>query len=427
MKKFFTLFAMLSLALSASADYFNPDVSGNYCVFYESGMQDVNFNKVYAYNSQGRVTGVWPGDDLVQEGTYNGKTLYKATFTSEPEYVIFSGNGKQTVDLGFTNKGYYYVDKKEGNNYSVSWVYDVSTGYDIYFDKGNTDWESYCLYAWHENADLKHRGMGWPGFEMTDLGNGLYKIHIIDNNFTRIIFNNGKDSNDGGIQTDEMKGQAGKIYYISDQGIDITVSGSISQGSTSYTASSASYSRTCANQWGSLCLPFEFSAKQAGVTFYKMTNVELGENGFMTFTPIEGVISAGQPVAFKLDNVGDLSISNNDANGVSVVTIAGTFGPINDWYMKGTFTNTSASNIYIIQSNGIRYASSEFNLAPYRAWFTGNGNGAPLRISVDDTEGLQYVEQEDGTVKAFFDLQGRKLDSARKGLVIENGKIIMVK
>jgi hypothetical protein len=198
---------------------------------------------------------------------------------------------------------------------------------------------------------------------------------------------------------------------------------------TEYTGvTSASYSRTCTNQWGSLCLPFEFSTDQDDVTFYEMKNVITGENGAITFSPIEGVIPAGQPVAFKLTSAGgDLTINNSDVNGVSVVTEAETFGPINDWYMKGTFTNTSASNIYIIQSNGIRYASSEFNLKPYRAWFTGNGNGAPLRISVDDTEGLQYVEQEDGTVKAYFDLQGRKLDGARKGLVIENGKIIMVK
>ena len=200
---------------------------------------------------------------------------------------------------------------------------------------------------------------------------------------------------------------------------------------TGYTGvTSASYTRSCTNQWGSLCLPFEFSADQDDVTFYEMSNIELGENGAITFSPITGVVPAGQPVAFKLDSEegGDLTISNNDANGVSVVNEANTFGPVNNsWYMKGTFTNTSASNIYIIQSNGIRYASSAFNLKPYRAWFTGNGNGAPLRIEVADTEGLQYVEQEDGTVKAYYDLQGRKLDGARKGLVIENGKIIMVK
>ena len=102
--------------------------------------------------------------------------------------------------------------------------------------------------------------------------------------------------------------------------------------------------------------------------------------------------------------------------------------------MHGTFeTVNSGSNTYYYIANydngeGIYYGTN-ITIPPYRAWFTAPDDykPAPLRISVGDTEGLQFVEQEDGTVKVYYDLQGRKLDEAQKGLKIENGKVIMVK
>ena len=47
---------------------------------------------------------------------------------------------------------------------------------------------------------------------------------------------------------------------------------------------------------------------------------------------------------------------------------------------------------------------------------------AALRIS-DDTNGIEFVEQEDGSVKLLFDLQGRQLkDGVRSQMFIENGQ-----
>ena len=95
--------------------------------------------------------------------------------------------------------------------------------------------------------------------------------------------------------------------------------------------------------------------------------------------------------------------------------------------MKGTFQQKTLSSIYLIYNDEV-HPGTNITIPPYRAWFEGSlPTNAPLRIEVADPEGLQFVEQEDGTVKAYYDLQGRKLDGARKGLVIENGKIIMVK
>ena len=144
----------------------------------------------------------------------------------------------------------------------------------------------------------------------------------------------------------------------------------------------------------------------------------------MTFTPISGTIEAGTPVAFKLTEPGTLTINESNVDVVAEPQTSGT-----GLTMKGTYQEKTLSSIYLIYNDEVR-PGTNITIPPYRAWFEGtipSSTGAPLRIEVADTEGLQFVEQEDGTVKAYYDLQGRKLDGARKGLVIENGKIIMVK
>ncbi len=206
---------------------------------------------------------------------------------------------------------------------------------------------------------------------------------------------------------------------------------------TNFKVQSAGYYRPCANQWGTLCLPFEFIAEDQEATFYKFTSIS---GQALNLTPITGTIEAGTPIVFKVDpNLDEkyLSISaggSSDGYEEPSVTICNTpkngtqFG--NSYTSRGTFKNESInSGLYFIKNDQFWYGSQGADFKPYRAWFEGPApvQPAPLRINVDDTEDIQFVEQEDGTVKAYYDLQGRKLDGARKGLVIENGKIIMVK
>ena len=76
MKKFFTLFAMLSLAMSASADgYPVPSISENEtCIFYEEN--GANFNHLYVFNETGDLieyAGDWGGYKFTdcEEVTFN--------------------------------------------------------------------------------------------------------------------------------------------------------------------------------------------------------------------------------------------------------------------------------------------------------------------------------------------------------------------
>ncbi len=195
--------------------------------------------------------------------------------------------------------------------------------------------------------------------------------------------------------------------------------------SADFTATTATYSRTCSSQWGTLCLPFEINRTYDGVTFY---NLSMVEDDVMYFTSVSGSIAAGTPVVFKMN-------STNATLSISETEVAVVSNPVDvangSWTMQGTFTSQDFmygySNYYYIA--GDEFWNDGFTAAPYRGWFVGPASSsAPYRISTgDDTEGLQYVEQEDGSVKVYYDIQGRKADSTRKGLVIENGKVMMIK
>lgn len=221
--------------------------------------------------------------------------------------------------------------------------------------------------------------------------------------------------------------QGGHECFVTPTKLDITDGTSFSSEGN-FNVASASYSRNISNQWGTLCLPFKISTSNYlnNVTFYTLDRIE---NNAMYLNQLTGDINGGTPVLFKID--GDkLEISEDDVDVVTGTTTVN--GSVSGCALHGSFTTQTVTNKYYILNNQFWYGTGQITINPYRAYIEGpapvNGSeNAPFRIEVDDTEGLQFVEQEDGTVKAYYDLQGRKLDGARKGLVIENGKIIMVK
>ena len=205
-----------------------------------------------------------------------------------------------------------------------------------------------------------------------------------------------------------------------------------------FTVTTASYHRAFKNNWGTLCLPFEIKKSYDGVTFYQLGAVD-AENKVLTFTEMTTPVAAGQPVVYKADDGTDLFIYEEGDVAVSATTETVSMTTQDDvvWSLDGSFAKLTNFNpeslcLYYIANNQFWQGNNTTILA-YRAYFTTTDNldeasvGAPYRIEVGDPEDIQVVEQEDGSVKVYYDLQGRRLGNARKGLVIENGKLIFVK
>jgi hypothetical protein len=323
MKKFFTLFALLSVGLSASAQT------------YTLTSRDLNFSEQMKNNG---------------DGTFSLRKIFYLDFKKISEYTWEAG-----------------------------------------------DW-------------------GWQFLSSSEHETGWYDLSFIY-----------KPSNDNLSLTINERTSRSDIFLSDD-----ATFGTYSLGYDPLEINYIEYTRSCKNEWGTLCLPFDFKPFYAyqfkDVTYYELKSAT---DEALVFSPIDAStswVNAGTPLVFKLNNSNsDLIVKAWDI--YSLNSQASTSDVIEGWKLNGTVEGTTIDAGWVMQSNEIRkVAENGFPIKPYRAWFTGERpSGAPLRISVDETEGLQFVEQEDGTVKVSYDLQGRKLDDARKGLKIENGKVIMVK
>lgn len=83
---------------------------GETCAFFEAPTTWGSVN-CYTWNGSTPFDGNWPGKSCTQVGTYNGKKVWKWSYsgakTGQPANIIFNDGSNQTADLVFSNGGYY--------------------------------------------------------------------------------------------------------------------------------------------------------------------------------------------------------------------------------------------------------------------------------------------------------------------------------
>ena len=200
-------------------------------------------------------------------------------------------------------------------------------------------------------------------------------------------------------------------------------------------AKKVSYSRNMSYKWGTICLPFDIKSNK-NIQYYELSRVD-NIAGVMSFTPVS-TVTAGTPVVFKLlsgttanitANNAEISASDNAWN----ATLNG-----EAWAMKGTMTaksvdpSTVDGDIYYIAEDKFWYGNMTFPVAAFRGWFevpkSANAKNGVFSIDIDNmTTGIEYVENNDGTLNIIFDVSGRKIGMPKSGINIINGKKMIVK
>ena len=189
------------------------------------------------------------------------------------------------------------------------------------------------------------------------------------------------------------------------------------------------YGRTLANEWGTLCLPFAVetsddfqvyemvAASSEALTFEKVTSA--AANTPLLFR------AKGSDISLQATNDGTFDVNDVAQNPTSSMTT------IDRWEIYGSFINqsidVSSLQVYALSDGEFHKVLSKLNVAAFHAWLQNNGDslGASFRI-FDGTEGIQFIEQEDGTVKLIYDLQGRSLKSGEhQQMRIENGRKVI--
>lgn len=193
-----------------------------------------------------------------------------------------------------------------------------------------------------------------------------------------------------------------------------------------YTTHKTTYERDVTSNWATLCLPFTFSpADNTSAKFYEIDNIT---EAYVTAKEITDTITAGRSVLAYTDNS---TISISGLTGTRVVK-----APLANANLVGTFVNTLVENNssnYIISKNKFwnvaslleNSTSKSVKLLPYRAYITTGVDGTKrpsLGIVAGDATSIDNIDTDSLadflSGAEFYDLQGRRLSSPTKGMII---------
>ena len=223
------------------------------------------------------------------------------------------------------------------------------------------------------------------------------------------------------------------------------------EAGTIFTGTDVTYNRTeSANQWGTICLPYAVST-DGDVAYYRLV-APVGDQTLRFERVTDATTTAYEPYLIKKAADAGLTISASDAE----FTLGNPAPQVeyDGFVLKGTMVSTSVINgvapytvakdgyqqavtdpnayYFDASSNTFRALNGRFNLKAFRAYLTATGTASARSIlSIDISEdgqstGISFVESEDGkTVDIVYDLNGRRLQEAKKGINIINGKKVI--
>lgn len=180
------------------------DPSETSTVYYENTN---NWSDVYAYywSDKNEHMTTWPGTRMtnVKDNTYS------IDIPSDAEYIIFSNRGSsQTDDLTIARENMIYnngswTEYSDGSSEIIPEDPEDPADGSIFY-KNTNNWSDVYIYYW---SDENTQMTTWPGVQMTNTGNNVYKAEI-PTDAQYAIF-----SNKGNSQTSDLTLDGyGKIY-----------------------------------------------------------------------------------------------------------------------------------------------------------------------------------------------------------------------
>lgn len=193
-----------------------------------------------------------------------------------------------------------------------------------------------------------------------------------------------------------------------------------------FTAASASYSRTMANDWGTICLPFAMQS-DANVQLYELVT---RSEDVLVFREVES-LEAGEPGVFK--RLGKNATITVNASNAEVVGKAAEGREAEGLKLVGSFEKTrvdvnALTPSYYIKDNTFMQGVEHFNVGAFRAYFESNAMaGVKARtyaIAIEDATGVRTVVGKiDAQSGDIYTLGGVKVNgAANKSVFIRNSK-----
>ena len=195
------------------------------------------------------------------------------------------------------------------------------------------------------------------------------------------------------------------------------------------------YNRTFGHtSWQVLYVPFAIPVENmGGFEVYSISDVT--DSGVVIEQVVEGDLSANTPYIIKATEAGDKTINVTGATLSVPVAYEETIG---SFTINGTYSSMDidAESQYVL-TNGLwcqltEKAVTDGNniLGAFRVYLTAKGKNAPSEvrfvINNSDATAIDELKAENGNVKAeVYDLSGRRVEKAVKGIYVVNGKKVV--
>ncbi len=206
-----------------------------------------------------------------------------------------------------------------------------------------------------------------------------------------------------------------------------------------------------ANDWNTICLPFAMSEAQVKAAFGD--DVQLGEfTGWAT----TGTDSYGKATAIKVDFSTASAIEANhpyiikvsspitsfNMNGINITPETEPTVTVGSGSTLGTFTGSyvpmliGAESLFL-SGNNFWYSTGATQMKGYRGYFhfadvlAAYSDSAPVKMkfTLDGTTEIESIEDGQSAIEKaeIYDLAGRRVEKANKGIYIINNKKVLVK
>ena len=381
------------------------------------------------------------------EGTWESTPLLSlsASDLSNTEYQVFTlenvpvGN----VWLGFNGK-YVHIQQMCGFTEPTKTIGLKPTNN---WDVADAT-ERFAVYMW--KGDGVEKIEDWADFTAVEGADGKYEATFNDA-YTSIILTrmngNASDNNWNNVwnQTEDITGENfydGAIYTITsiDGGTEgkstYTLGGitlALDEAATENQVVAGTYDEVTvaftmgAGKFAAICLPFATttSALGEGVKAWEFNDYENGNIKLIEVTELDGSFPY---VVYAENGISGLNFQNvtieSDRTGETYnngVSFLGTYTRMPAGTLTGKYGVTPAGKI--------QKAGSGASMKAFRAYFDGINQGAKLVFDgeiIGEATGIDTIENAAQTGE-LYDLQGRRVMNAQKGLYIQNGKKFVVK
>ena len=374
------------------------------------------------------------------------------------EYDGFVNSENESVLTGTVDYAYNYNQYGNVGSYTITPSGLSSSNYDITFTAGTLTVNKAPLTITADNKSVKY-GEAAPVYTVSYSGFVNSETASVLGGFLNIACSYAQNDNVGTYDI-TPSGFSAQNYAITYDSGTLTVSlasltladdadnsVAISEVVTNYgsKANVTLSGRTLtANNWNTLCLPFNLSSAQIASIFGNGTQVKTLSDYSSNTTKVTvsfadaATIEAGKPYIIKPTNTvenpvfADVTIDNtmNDVT-VGGATFKGTYGPV--------VLPANNKRRLFLANNTLWYPTAELTVRTCRAYFE-------LTNEVPETAGapsivIEYGDESTGIVlgtdftdytaktDAWYTLDGRKLNGkpTQKGMYVKNGRKVVVK